>query len=638
MIKVRLQGGALFGLFFTILMIVPGVLASGQLSVVTSDRTQVKDKDTITPIGFQGILLISSPEYRVITVKNEGTAVVINKISIEGDPDFTVNTADSGLNLWEKKPLAADNVLLDTGKSFDFHLDFCPVSGGDRSAVITIAYDSGKTFMFTVKGRGRPESIKGFTHGSEIMDKIWGGYNKNQDERPAGMVADSSGNIYFSGNGKYISSDTFYYDIFVGKINADQTLGWQMVYHSKFNDRFPDPSQNDESGGSANTICMDEKGFLYIAASVGNNSNNSYLAMVMKINPKDGKEVWRKYWVSNTTRLKYTDSSEVYALAVSDNMVFITGEGFDYDTSTQGIFVTALSAEDGSQKWSRIINPNSNKYKDKGYAIKADGKGNLFVAGWQGESTGSPFLCKLADITSKPNLSWAVNFSMGTGCNFNAIDIDESGNVYLSADRRGAATFFSIIKVSADGKQITGKTFPGTSGGNNNAKIVRVAGDSVYVGGRIGFSGLDTGRGDGMLLKLKNSDLSLQWAALYFTGTGPKEVCSHHLKGIEVVNNELYLYGEVYTGNSNNFRYYGYWFDLPGALEDYAPQNTDVTSKTVFAPLAKSGLVDGTTNGGIYEPISLSANIEFQDANAKNEKTHGSQVDGDVFFMKLKLK
>ncbi|RPJ09674.1 MAG: hypothetical protein EHM28_00835 [Spirochaetaceae bacterium] len=625
--------GAMAGL----LMILNPVVAFAQISIITSDRTMVKDGDTIAPIGFQGILLITSPEYRAITITNPGKSIVINSITIEGDPDFSINSADSGLNLWEKKPLVINNRTLDAGKSFDFHLSYCPLSGGDRKAVITITYDTSKTFKFTVKGRGRPEEIKQFSNGSEIMHKIWGGFNKNQDERPAGMVVDSLGNIYFTGNGKYISSDTFYYDLFIVKINADRTLGWQMVYHSKYNDRFPDPGQNDESGGSAASICMDEKGFIYIAASVGNGSNSAYLTMIMKINPADGSQVWKKYWFANTERLKFTDSSEAYAIAVSEGMVFITGEGSDFISSTQGLFVAAFDAVDGSHKWSRIINPNSNKYKDRGYTIKGDGRGSLLIAGWQGENTGSPFLCKLTDIKSAPALSWAVNFSMGTGSNFNAMDIDAGGNIYLSADRRGATTFFSIIKVSPDGKQITGRTFPGTAGGNNNTKVVRVVGDYVYVGGRIGISGLDTGQGDGMLFKLKSLDLSLQWAAVYFTGTGPKEVCEHHLKGIEFVNNELYLYGEVYTGNNNYFRYYGYWFDLPGSLEDYKPQSADVTSATVMLALTKAGLVDGSTNGGVYETLSPDTNVEYQDATAKNETTHGSQVDSDVFIMKLKL-
>lgn len=609
-----------------------------QISIRTSDKTIVKDGDVIEPVGFQGVHLISSPEYRVITITNSGKAIVINNITISGDPDFTVNDASSGLNQWEKKPLKINDLSLESGKTFDFHLNYCPLSGGDRTAIVNITYGGNMIFKFTVKGRGRPEEFKEFSKGTIMLHKLWGGYNKNQDERPGGMVVDNSGNIFFCGNGKYISSDTYYYDIFVGRINSDFTLGWQMVYYSKYNDRMPDPGQNDETGGSANAICIDESGFIYITGSVGNGSNNAYLSLIMKIDPKDGKEIWRKYWFADKDRLNFTDSAEAYAIDVSDGMVYITGQGYDYSTSLQGIFVTALSTNDGSQKWSMIINPNANTYKDRGHAVKADGKDALFVAGWQGENTGSSFLCKIKNVKSKPSLEWAKNFNMGTGSNFNSIDVDSKGNVFLSADRRGAATFFSIVKVSFDGNSITGKTYPGTSGGNNNTKVVKIVGNDVYVGGRIGISGLDTGMGDGILMKLNSNDLSLQWAAVYYSGTGPQEVCEHHPKGIAFVNNELFLYGQVFTGNNNYFRYYGYWFDLPGKLEDYKPETVDVTKSTVFAELGKAGLVDGSKNAGVYEKIAADKNIEFQDAVLKNQSTHGGQVDGDLFFMKIKLK
>ncbi|MEW5813838.1 MAG: hypothetical protein AB1798_00370 [Spirochaetota bacterium] len=624
-------------IFLSVIFLIFPFFINAQLSVRTSDNTIVNNGDTIEPLGFQGVHLISSPEYRVITVTTLGNTVTINTISITGDPDFTINSADSGLNLWEKKPLQVKDISLNSGKSFDFHLSYCPLSGGDRKAAITIAYDGTKKFSFTVKGRGRPEEFKLFSRGSTVLYTLWGGYNKNQDERPSGMVVDKAGNIYFCGNGKYLSSDTWYYDIFIGKINADGTPGWQMVYHSKYNDQMPDPGQNDETGGSANAICVDEEGFIYITGSVGNGSNSAYLALIMKIDPKDGREVWRKYWFADTDRTKYSDSAEAYAIDVKKGMVYITGQGYDYSTSIQGIYITALSASDGSHKWSMIINPNGNRYKDRGYAVKADGTDGLFVAGWHGENTGSGFVCKIGNVSSKPVLEWAKNVNMGTGSNFNSMDVDTSGNAYLSADRRGATTYFSVVKVSSDGKTIIGKTYPGTAGGNNNTKVVAVAGNDVYVGGRIGISGLDTGLGDGMLMKLKSSDLSLQWAAVHYSGTGPQEVCEHHVKGIAFVNDKLYLYGQVYTGNNNYFRYYGYWYDLPAPLEDYKPESIDVTKTTVFAQLNKAGLVDGSKNGGVYESIDSGTNIEYQDAVIKNQDTNGSQTDGDVFFMKLKL-
>ena len=108
--------------------------------------------------------------------------------------------------------------------------------------------------------------------------------------------------------------------------------------------------------------------------------------------------------ISDKNRLGYTDSAEAYAIDVSDGVIYVTGGGKDHATSIQGIFVMALSANDGKHIWSRIINPDNNKYKDRGYSVKADGKGSLYIAGWQGANTGSPFLQSSVSTSALP--SW----------------------------------------------------------------------------------------------------------------------------------------------------------------------------------------------------------------------------------------
>ncbi len=286
----------IFAVTTACLFILTAFPVTAQISVRTSDSTIVNNGDTITPIGFQGVHLISSPEYRTITItNNSGGTITINSITIEGDEDFSVNSSDSGLNLWEKKPLVVNSESLSSGSSYDFQLNYCPVFGGTRSAEVIITYNTSNTFSFTVSGRGRPVEFTEFSNGTLTMHKLWGGYDNNQDERPAGMVMDSSGNMYFAGSGKYLSSDTYYYDIFVGKVNANGMLGWQNVYHSNYKDSIPDPGQNDESDGSTNAIAIDDSGYIYGTGITGNGSNSAFLALIMKIDPANGNVVWQKY-------------------------------------------------------------------------------------------------------------------------------------------------------------------------------------------------------------------------------------------------------------------------------------------------------------------------------------------------------
>ncbi|MCK5801044.1 MAG: hypothetical protein KAI47_27840, partial [Deltaproteobacteria bacterium] len=370
--------------------------------------------------------------------------------------------------------------------------------------------------------------------------------------------------------------------------------------------------------------------------------------LVMKIDPATGNVLWTKYWMGDKTRLQYTDDALGFGIDVSNGLVFITGKGKSA-ISTQGMPVIALGT-DGSFKWSKIIVPRGNAtYAHEAHAIRADGKGNLYVAGIDKGFGGGAFLAKLKGVDAsgtKVALDWAMNVTGSpVGTNFNSMSLDAQGDVFLALDRRGASMFFTVLKVSADGKTITGKTVPtsksNTGGSWDNIFVVRVAGSSVYAGGSIQTSGWDTGKGDGVIAKFATSDLKPAYAALYYTGSGPNEVCAHSTHGIAVNGKDVYLMGQVYSGNLNHYRYWGYWYDYPLAPADYTAKTSDVASTTLVSPMPNAALVSATTdptnfkNDGAYDDISTTLGIEFQDAKDKNESTHGSQTDGDIFLMKI---
>jgi hypothetical protein len=548
-----------------------------------------------------------------------------------------VNTAASGLELYNKTALSNPlNQLVNNAATFEFHLDFCPLASGTRSAVVTITYNTSTTFTFTVNGTGTPSGFPTMTEASTTWSKIWGGYSSSQDELPGAMVVDGSGNMYFSGNSTAISSDATYGDIFVARVNLDGSLEWQKVYHTSYKDDQPCPGQNGETGGSANSLAIGSDGNIYLVGRTGNGANNCFLSLIMQINATTGAANWTKYWTPDNTRYNtYTDLNEPYAVTVTDTTVFVTGAAYDYTASKQGLFVANLDLS-GNLRWSKLINPNGNSAIDRGYALKVDGT-NLYVGGYQGESTGSAFLCKLAVSDAVATLTWARNFTIGTGCNFNSIDADASGNIYLAADRRGATTYFSFLRVSADGATIVGKTYPGSSGDRNNTHVVKINGNNLYVGGRLGNANLDTTGGDGLLLSVSTLDLSLNWAGIYYSGNGVAEQGEQHFKGIAIQNSTLYTYGLFYTGNGNHYRYYGYWLNGTDALQDWSPGNSDVTGTTTIADISKAGLVGGTTPAGTYETITGGVNVEFQNADAKNQNTNGANTDADVTVMKMTL-
>ena len=587
---------------------------------------------------------------------SSGGALQINSLIVRPeagmmDEEFSLTETD---NL--HSPLSLGNETLAKGAKRDFYIRFYPVADGERSASLEVSYTAAGAkgvLRIRVMGTGRAGAGKNparlFTRGNLAMHKLWGGYKGSQDEMASGSVADSEGNIVFAGNGKTISSDGYYYDIFICQVKtagspgatgvpgAAGSLGWQKIWHSKWDDRMVVTGQNDESGGSADAVAMDDKGFVYIVGRVGNGSNTNHLALIMKIDPKDGRAVWQRLWRSDLSRLEYTDATDPYGIHVSGATVYVTGQS-RYG-SRQGVFVIALGT-DGTLKWQKLIDTKGDGSADRGHTVKADGKGNLYIAGLEkGSALNTGLLIKLKTTEQDAALEWAKVIKIGYGSSFNSMDTDSAGNIYLSADRRGASTYFSVLKVSSEGELLAGKTFPGT-GGRNNTYVVRIADGSLFAGGKIAIQGFDTSPGDGLLLRLSAADLSLEWGAMYYTGTGPNEICEHHLKGISAVGNTLYLVGQVYTGNKNNYRYWGYWYDVPGVLEDYKPDVIDFTEGTLVVDTEKGGVMDigdaRYTGGGEYEDLALST-VEFQNAPEKNERSHGSQVDGDVFSMKMDL-
>ena len=586
-----------------------------------------------------------SEQLDIFTLKNTGGGeMTLNGIDIV--PGKGIMTEEFSLTETDTKhsPLSLTGEVLQPGKTRDFYVRFYPVADEKRDATLTVRFAAGgqsEALTLAITGYGRAGAGKNpgrlLSRGTLTSHKLWGGYKGSQDELVSGSVVDAQGNVYFAGNDKTISEDNSYFDVFVVKIQPDGSLGWQTLWHSKWDERMLDPGQNNESGGSADAIAMDDEGFVYLVARVGNGANTNHLALIMKIDPKNGNAVWQKFWRPDLKRLQYTDATDPYAIHVSGSTVYITGQGkYDYKS---GIFVVALDT-DGNLKWQKLVDTRGDGSADRGHTVRTDGKGGLYLAGLdKGGALNTGSLIKLAVTDTDARFEWAKQIKIGYGSNFNSMDVDSEGNVFLSADRRGAARFFSVVKVSGDGQSITGKTFPGT-GSRNATYVTRVVGSSVFAGGKIAISGFDTSPGDALILELSTADLSLKWGGMYYTGTGPNEICEHHVKGIALRGRTLHLTGLVYTGSMNHYRYWGYWYDAPGALEDYTPEVVDVTEKTTIVDTATGGLMevddDRYVGGGRYEPLTIPT-VEYQNADDKTEATHGAQVDGDVFVMTLEL-
>jgi len=540
------------------------------------------------------------------------------------DEEYTLQTADLA-----PKPLEFTETTIEPNKSFDFYIRFYPVQSKQLGATLTIEYGDGQTYAFTVAGKGRDSAV--FTDKFvTVAHKLLGG--PRTDEMVTGMAADKAGNVYFAGQVTGVK-DKFAYDIFYGRINADGTLAWAKLWNGPYRDYTRDPGQNDETGGSAGAIDIDEEGFIYLAGSVSNGAqNNNFSALVLKIEPQSGECVWEKMWRPDwpgTFLAKH--SAEAYALNVNGGHVYVVGTtGAAIENSDALVFLLSLSADDGSIEYQRYVDPTP-KTNDRGYCVRADGKGNVYIGGLAAKAS---LLVKFREAdTNAPKVAWVKTLETGWGSNINCLDVDAEGNVYVSVDRRGATTYLSFLKLDGDGNILWGKTYDGGSNKNNNCNLVKVIGDDVYVGGRTGQSWYDAQMGDAKLIKASAADGAEVWSSFYFTGKGPNELGEHRVKGLALVGNRLFVLGQVYTGSLNGYRYWGYWYDGVSGLSDYSPDVKDLGMDEEAGQDIPAGAVKDAS--GKRNLVDFAELVPWQDAPAKQD---GQGPDADLIYWQLEVK
>ena len=519
----------------------------------------------------------------------------------------------------------ADHMIA-PGERLMFPTEFMPVQGGARSATLKITYDDGATFDFELAGTGRTEAAF-FSHGSPAFSRVYGGVDS--DELLTGLAVDEAGNAYFAGNVSQVV-DGFSLDIFVGRVNADGGFGWGMIYDGGFRDESRDPGQNGESGGGADAIRYHE-GHVYLAgASSPTNHNSVFQGWVTKLDAETGAVAWKKAWrPAEYGSPLARHGAQFYGMQVTDGTVYLTGtSGADLQGSEAFVVVVGLDIADGSVRFQKAfeVHPTLN---DRGYSLAVDDSGGAYVVG---NGNGRAFVMRVEDLAGDASVAWIQRVELGLGGNINSVDVDDAGNLYLSCDIRGATTYFTGVSLAPDGALRWGKQYAASGNDQNNTHVVRVHGDSVYFGGRIGLSEFDTQMGDGLLLKLATDDGSERWSMFHYTGKGPEELAEHRVKGVGIAGDSLWVAGQVYTGNHNGLRYAGYWYDGLGTVEDFAPELSPVP-----IPEGDEALVDvvgGHTADAAGGFQSMPPSVVFQDAYEKHD---GASPDSDVFLTRFDL-
>jgi hypothetical protein len=564
-----------------------------------------------------------------MTIRNTSSnAVVLNSVTIEGqgnaqDQEWRLDTADI-----VETPLEISGLTLEPDGYLDFYPRFMPVEGTARSALVTITYDGGTSYTFTIDGEGSPSSTF-LSVGSTTIEQLLG--EAGEDEQFGALVADPDGNAYFTAN-----HETANDRIILARMNVDGSLGWAKLFDGPYSDRQIDPGQNSETGGAAGSLDFGSDGYLYLTGTYSwTPSNNSFYVWLAKVDPADGSLVWSNLWSSVETIGIARESSTAYALdATGSERVFVVG-------TTEGesqLLVLAFDMSDGSIVFGRKFEV-AEGVNDRAYSVSYAGDGVLYVGGQTAGNAG--FVMRLTGVDgNSPEVDWFQQIGLGTGGNVNDLASDASGNVYATYDIRGAATIFGFGSLDSSGGLRWSRAYAGNEGAKHNVHAIELIDGTLYVAGRTAGVGFDGQMGDGNLVAIDPDTAQEIWSSTYYTGEGNTDLCEHRVKGIAIVDNRMIVGLQAYTGTQNGVRYSGYWYDGLGATVEFSdPPAVSAGSAT----MTLIGVDDGDGDGFV-QPIDESSDLSatWTDATqliwqVASEKHDGSPPDADAMIMVIDL-
>lgn len=447
-------------------------------------------------------------------------------------------------------------------------------------------------------------------------DLVYGSGGNSDDEHISGMVVNSQGAMFVSMN---VTTTTADENLIITKVNSDGTLAWGKQYNST-DEKTPDSGENGETGGTAGSISMDSDGNIYIIATE-TIPTTSDVVLILKIDGTSGEIIWQKRWklewpADGGYGLGY-QGSEGYALDATGDYLYFTGA-----CGSNQVLVVALNKTDGSLFYQYALDLVY-QTKDRGYAIKQDASGNLFIGGVTGSYA---YIAKINNgNTATPSVAWVKNVGLSFGARINGIDIDASG-VYYSCDIRGVETYFEVMKTDFDGNFEWASYFPGSADDRNNTHVVYVSGDYVYAGGRTGQDGMDA-LGDALLIKLAKTDGSLAWSGIYTTGNSNEESADQRIKGIAFMNGTVYLAGQIYPANANSVHYFGAWVE-PNLL---------VGSETLYFTDINYSSFEIFPDGEVRDGEGVMTDYNSGILQNSKDKVADNTPDCDAFMMKLNL-
>lgn len=191
--------------------------------------------------------------------------------------------------------------------------------------------------------------------------------------------------------------------------------------------------------------------------------------------------------------------------------VYVTGSSTGLGSGLD--FVTIKYNSNGVQQWARVFNGTGNR-EDIPYAIDVDPSGNVYVTGSSQSTAGDRDFVTIK-YNSNGTVQWTAPWNGGFGEDIaRALKVDASGNVYVTGSSRGNSTGldFVTIKYNTNGVVQWARSYNGPANGDDipTALVLDDAGNVYLTGSSLGQSTAS----DYATLNYKTNG-TLNWVARY---------------------------------------------------------------------------------------------------------------------------
>lgn len=356
-----------------------------------------------------------------LAVDNDGNVYITGASNYLGTPNelLTIKYNSAGDTLWTRVPAR-------TGSQRAYAV---AVGASGNSYITGYTQETGNSDYITIKYRA---------NGDVAWAVLYNGTVGTRADNAKKLVLDDQENVYVSG---YSQETNYQYTHATIKYDSSGNQLWV---------------KRDSFGGAyvfyPNDLALDNSGNPYIVSKTKTaTEGDNYV--VAKYNPSNGDTFWVRTYngVGN-----YNDDARAIAFDASNN-VYVTGLSAGSGTGNYDYNIVTIKYNSaGDTQWVRSYSNPDTTASDAGYWIRVDGSGNVYVYGSSYGTGGANADLVLIKYNSSGSQQWVARYNGPAGYDFpidkdgqNGMAIDLSGNIYIAGITRqiGSTTRNDFITI-----------------------------------------------------------------------------------------------------------------------------------------------------------------------------------------------